>query len=328
MSNSMIYDIFTKEFREKNYNPKSEIYTGAGSDFEVREGRCEDILPTIADSSVHCFIIDPPYGVKMETWDDDMPSIDIWNLCYDKLKPGGHIAIFCQPSMVPLLCLRMSQAQFEFRDQVVWCGQGTHIKGFRTEDEAYGSKLRNVYNPILIYRKKLDGSELNNWNLYKTNLLNLEESRQTYKGDHSSIIKRFENTGEMHMQSDIKSNTFKKLGRKGWVPSARGALPTNVQYCPRASSQEKTANGLVENTHVSVKPLGILVWLVRLLTSGPNQLVVDIYCGTGSLGVACRRLNRKFLGIEMDSKNVEIAKLRIKHTFDLDIKYFNNVRPV
>jgi len=202
------------------------------------------------------------------------------------------------------------------------------IKGIKTEDGSYGSKIRNVYNPILIYRKKLVGSELNNWSLYRTNLLNLEDTRQVYKGDHSSIVRKFEETGKGHMQSETKSNTFSKLNRTEWVPNSRGALPTNIQYCPRAAKEEKTVNNTINNPHVSVKPLGILSWLVKLLTNSSNQLVADIYCGTGSLGVVCRKLNRPFLGIEMDLETVEIAKYRIKHTFDLDDKYFNNIKPI
>lgn len=324
----MIYDFLEGTYDESAPTVKDVIYTGKGSFYDIREGRCEDVLLTIKDESVDSFIIDPPYGVSMDTWDKDMPTTEIWNLCYSKLKYGGHIAIFCQPSMVPLLCERMSKTEFEFRDQFIWCTQGTHIKGQQTDDGAYGSKIRNVYNPILLYRKKIIGSELNNWGLYRTNLLNLEDTRQAYKGNHSSIIKKFEDTGEMHYQSDTKSNTFKKLDKKGWIPSARGSLPTNVQYCPRATRNEKTVNGRIENTHVSVKPLGILCWLVKLLTNSPNQLVADIYCGTGSLGVACRKLNRQFLGVELDPTNVEIAKFRIKHTFDLADKYFEKAKPL
>lgn len=325
-----VFDIFEGRFLEENekLHAKTEIYTGHGSPYEIQIGDCEDLMGIMDANSIHTIITDPPYGVKMDEWDGDMPSITIWNECYRILKPGGHIAIFAQPSMVPELMSRMSATQFEYRDQLIWTYQGTHIKGVRTNDDAYGSKIRNVYNPILIYRKKLVGSELHNWELYRTNLLNLEDTRQSYKGNHSSIIKRFEETGEMHYQSDKKSNTFSKLEQKGWVPNARGSLCTNVQYCPRATKDERTCNGQIENTHVSVKPVALMLWLVKLLTNSPNQVVLDPYCGTGSTGIACRKNNRRFIGMEKDPEVSEIAKHRIKYTFDLDGKYFDKLRPV
>lgn len=328
----MIYDLFEEDFidpKDKNkIRTKVNIYTGEGSAYDIRCGKCEDLIKEIEDDSLHAIITDPPYGVKMDSWDKDMPAVEVWNECYRVLKPGGHIAIFCQPSKLTELILRMSKTEFEFRDQIIWAYQGTHLKGAQTDDEAFSSKIRNVYNPILLYRKKIEGLELDNWKMYRTNLLNIENTRQKYKGDHSSIIKKFEETGEKHKQSVIKSNTYKNLERKGWVPSARGAVASNIQYCPRASRMEKTVNGLVENKHVSVKPVGILMWLIRLLTSSPNQIVADIYCGTGSLGVCCRKANVKFLGIDEDPEIVELAKFRIKHTFDIDEKYFDNIRPI
>ena len=318
---------FLKE-DEKVHN-KSNIYTGHGSPYEIQVGDCEVLMKELKGNSIDVCITDPPYGVGMsKEWDKDMPSISVWEECHRILKPGSHLAIFCQPSMLPELIHRMSATQFEFRDQLIWCSAGTHLKGVRTHDDAFGSKIRNTYNPILLYRKPLVDSELYNWELYRTNLLNLEETRQLYKGDHSSIIKRFEETGEMHYQSEKKSNTFSELDQKGWVPNARGSLATNVQYCPRATKDERTCNEHIDNTHVSVKPVALMLWLVKLLTNSPNQTVLDIYAGSGSTGIACRKNNRRFIGFEKDPSMAEVAKQRIKYTFDLDGKYFDKIKPV
>lgn len=324
----MIFDWLDGEARPEKGRSRSKIYIGEGSAYNVIIDKCENALLEMKDESIDTIISDIPYGVKMDSWDGKLPGKEVWDQCCRILKPGAHMAIFCQPSQVQKLMISTASSDFEYRDQFIWVYQGTHIKGKRTEDDAFGSKVRNVYNPIMLFRKRIVGGEIDNWNIYRTNLLNLEDTRQAYKGDHSAIIKKFEETGEKHYQSETKSNTFGEMERKGWVPNAKGSFPTNVQYCSRATKDERTVYGQIENPHVSVKPVALMAWLVKLLTNSSNQVVLDMYCGTGSTGVACRHLNRKFKGVEMDPAIADIAKFRIKHTFDLEQKFFDKIRPV
>lgn len=45
-----------------------------------------------------------------------------------------------------------------------------------------------------------------------------------------------------------------------------------------------------------------------------GDLVIDPFMGAGSTGVACKELNRDFIGIEIDEKYFKIAKKRIEDT--------------
>jgi len=66
--------------------------------------------------------------------------------------------------------------------------------------------------------------------------------------------------------------------------------------------------------HPTQKPILLLEDLIKTF-SNENDLIVDLTMGSGSCGVACKNLNRNFIGIEMDDKYFEIAKERIeKHT--------------
>ena len=97
----MIYDILEGRFLDddEKVHVKADIFTGKGSPYEIEIGDCEDLMKEIEDNTIHTVITDPPYGVKMDKdWDAEMPTIAVWNECYRILKPGGHIAIFCQPS--------------------------------------------------------------------------------------------------------------------------------------------------------------------------------------------------------------------------------------
>ena len=49
-----------------------------------------------------------------------------------------------------------------------------------------------------------------------------------------------------------------------------------------------------------------------ILSTNENDLVLDCFMGSGTTGVACKHLNRNFIGIELDEKYFEIAKKRIE----------------
>lgn len=50
------------------------------------------------------------------------------------------------------------------------------------------------------------------------------------------------------------------------------------------------------------------------LFSNENDIVLDFTMGSGSTGIACKNLNRKFVGIEKDSNYFQIAKNRLENS--------------
>lgn len=63
--------------------------------------------------------------------------------------------------------------------------------------------------------------------------------------------------------------------------------------------------------HPCPKPLPLMLELVELFTD-PGDLVLDPFCGSGTTGVACVRLGRRFIGIEKSEKYAAIARERIE----------------
>lgn len=63
--------------------------------------------------------------------------------------------------------------------------------------------------------------------------------------------------------------------------------------------------------HPTQKPVALLEYLVKTYTK-ENETVLDFTMGSGSTGVACKNLNRSFIGIEQDDKYFEIAEKRIE----------------
>ena len=62
--------------------------------------------------------------------------------------------------------------------------------------------------------------------------------------------------------------------------------------------------------HPTQKPVELLEYLIKTYTN-ENDLVLDNCMGSGSTGVACKNLNRNFIGIELDENYFNIAKERI-----------------
>lgn len=57
-------------------------------------------------------------------------------------------------------------------------------------------------------------------------------------------------------------------------------------------------------------PLKVMENIIGIL---PNDyVIVDPFMGSGTTGIACKNLNRDFIGIEIDTEYYEIAKKRIE----------------
>lgn len=65
-----------------------------------------------------------------------------------------------------------------------------------------------------------------------------------------------------------------------------------------------------DQIHPTQKPVELLEYLVKTFTK-EGYTVLDNTMGSGTTGVACKNLNRNFIGIEQDEKYFEIAKTRI-----------------
>lgn len=62
--------------------------------------------------------------------------------------------------------------------------------------------------------------------------------------------------------------------------------------------------------HPTQKPVELMEYMIKTYTN-EGETVLDFTMGSGTTGVACRNLNRKFIGIEMDETYFQTAKDRI-----------------
>lgn len=69
--------------------------------------------------------------------------------------------------------------------------------------------------------------------------------------------------------------------------------------------------------HPTIKPLEIIENLI-INSSQENDTILDCFMGIVTTGVACKNLNRNFIGIELEQKYFEIAKKRINNVVRKD----------
>lgn len=75
---------------------------------------------------------------------------------------------------------------------------------------------------------------------------------------------------------------------------------------PLTPKSEKTG-------HTTQKPLSLMEEIIKRHTN-ENDFVFDGFMGSGTTGVACKKLNRNFIGVEIGEEYFKIAEERIKNT--------------
>ena len=79
-------------------------------------------LKELKNNSVDSIVTDPPYGLSFmgKKWDYDVPSVEIWVECLRVLKSGGHLLSFAGSRTYHRMAVRIEDAGFEIRDQIMW----------------------------------------------------------------------------------------------------------------------------------------------------------------------------------------------------------------
>ena len=86
---------------------------------------------------------------------------------------------------------------------------------------------------------------------------------------------------------------------------------------PICAGGERVKGKAGAKAHPTQKPESLL-YRVLLACSNPGDVVLDPFFGTGTTGAVARRLGRHWIGIERESRYIEVANARIESTLELD----------
>jgi len=94
-----------------------------------------------------------------------------------------------------------------------------------------------------------------------------------------------------------------------YILYATHGVPNEGEKSPQNVLSHQSVNG-EEKHHIAEKPVALLQELLGVTPVGAT--VIDPFMGSGTTGVACVRLGRKFVGIEIEPRYFDIACRRIE----------------
>jgi len=122
-----------------------------------------------------------------------------------------------------------------------------------------------------------------------------------------SLVKTDKNIGTIIKDTKLGTNTYDTEKRK--KPIQR--LSNDVVYdppLPNSLLEVKSTRG----KHSTEKPVNLMSWILKYY-SKEGDTILDPTMGSGSMGVACKEMNRNFIGIEKDPEIYEVAVNRIEN---------------
>lgn len=245
------------------------------NDINLYHGDCIKVMKQLIDEgiTVDCIITDLPYGTTPCPWDIIIPFDEMWECINKIIKPNGAIVLFGQEPFSSLL--RVS-----------------NIKNYKYDWIWKKERLTNVFQV-----KRRPGKVVENISVFYKKQPTYNPQKTKYNGP-------------------LRSN---KIGdNAGFSITQTGGIgPKPIEYhddgtrYPLQIIEFNRDSMYEEKYHPTQKPIELLEYLIKTYTN-EGEIVLDFTMGSGSTGVACKNLNRKFIGIELNEEYYNISINRIK----------------
>jgi len=314
-------------------------------------GDCLEEMKKIPDESIDMVLTDPPYGTTACKWDTVIPLEPMWEQLKRIIKPNGAIVMTAsQPFTSVLVTSNIDMFRYSWvwekeqgsgflsakklplkshEDVVVFYLDEAEVKG----RSSLFVELRNYFN------KEKEKAGLSNSEL-KTLLGNGMAAHYFTNGIQWTLptegnYEKLQTTGHFQINYAELLLQYKSLsklcGSKYNPQMEKGKSYTCKQGSGSEVYQNKSNAVTTENNgtrypktvikikrdknkiHPTQKPVALMEYLIKTYTN-KGETVLDFTMGSGTTGVACRNLNRNFIGIELDETYFEIAKERIDNS--------------
>ena len=238
-------------------------------------GDCLELMNDIEDKSIDCIICDLPYGTTKCKWDVVIPFDKLWEQYNRIIKDNGAIILFgTEPFSSEL---RLSNKS-DYKYDIYWVKEKP--TNFMQVKKRVGKLTENI---CVFYKKQCT---------YNPQMVKYNGKKVTNKPSETNA--KFKSIVASNSPT-MQIKPYKDIGYR---------YPCDILNIRR----EK----LGSTVHPTQKPVALLEYLIKTYTN-ENETVLDNCMGSGTTGVACKKLNRRFIGIEKDEKYFNIAKERIEN---------------
>jgi len=248
--------------------------------FDLQLGDCLELMKQIPDNSIDFICCDPPYGTTSIKWDEILDFNKMWGQYERILKPKGVVCLFgSQPFSAQLICSKLKW----FRYELIWnknkCGSPGLAK----------HRPMKTHENILIFYKEAGGT-------YNPQMERGEPYSRTSKNPEGYVGRKNDHGYGMKPRKSFSNEGIR--------------YPKSILNISRDFSAQ-------QQLHPTQKPIPLMEWLIKTY-SNEDEIVLDNCMGSGSTGVAAVKLDRKFIGIEMDQEYYNIAKQRIEEAMPVE----------
>ena len=280
-------------------------------------GDCLEHLHSVDDNSVDLIFCDLPYGQTSCKWDCKIDLTKLWDH-FMRIKKLNTPLFFTTTTKFGCDLIQSAPKKCFFRYDLVWVKSAP--AGFLSAKKMPMRKHEMVYvfyEKLPLYDlsshkhkfiKERDAGQKNG------SVYGGEEGKKLMEGKYDpplpvSVMKEESGgaTGIEDYETCDKPERKTMYGNiKIYEPKRRGE-PRYEPPLPTTMLEIKSTRG----KHSTEKPVALMEWILKYY-SKEGDVVLDPTMGSGSTGVACKNMNRNFIGIEMDAEIYEVAVNRIE----------------
>ena len=298
---------------------------------ELIHGDCLEEMKYIVDGSVDAIITDPPYGTIKNAaldgwknrdtgWDCIIDHDIMLKECNRVLHMNGALLLFAQePYTSKLITETHGNLPFSYRltwlkDHFANCLFAKKAPVYYTEDICVFFKKYDcsMQHPLRLYAKKI-------MDFLGLTLKEINKKLGHRKAEHFFYI----TSTQFGLCTESVYNeliNIYKIDKQQWFKSYACLEKLNHKVNRKINLQgRKYKSNVLEykkdygRLHPTQKPEALMEDLIKTYTN-EKDTVLDFTMGSGTTGIACKNLNRNFIGIERKKEYFEIAKKRIENT--------------